>query len=64
MLMIDLEEYADVAHNIHDEILVVAPANRKKETEEMLMSWMTYPPKWAPGLPLDAECKTAQHYSK
>jgi len=64
MLMIDLEEHADVAHNIHDEILVVAPANRKKETEDMLMSWMTYPPKWAPGLPLDAECKTAQHYSK
>lgn len=48
----------------HDEIVACVPKKLADKCGEFMLETMRTPPKWASGLPLNAEVKTAAYYSK
>jgi DNA polymerase bacteriophage-type len=54
----------DVILTVHDEILTEAAAPDADQQLADLLSIMRTPPKWAPGLPVDAAGYVAQRYKK
>lgn len=69
--MIAIEDYirgtnmdADIALQVHDEIICVCEESRAKELYNMMLQIMATPTKWAPDLPLKAEGGVAKEYSK
>lgn len=51
-----------VALQVHDEVVLVVPEDEADEAYTNVLGWMREPPKWAPGLPLDAEGGVEQRY--
>jgi DNA polymerase I-like protein with 3'-5' exonuclease and polymerase domains len=53
-----------VVHQVHDEILTVAPVEEAEETYQMLGEIMSVSPWWAPDLPLASEGGWDRRYIK
>lgn len=53
-----------VVHQVHDEILVVAPEHLAEKTYHRMGEIMSTPPSWAPDLPLASEGGWARQYVK
>lgn len=63
--MRDCEKHnLDIVLTVHDEIVLECETERAKEVSEQLKNIMCTAPKWAAGLPLDAEVNTMQRYGK
>lgn len=61
--MADLASYGlNIALQVHDEIVVIAPQEQAKETLSLMVTQMRQPPTWAPDLPLDCEGGFAANY--
>jgi DNA polymerase I-like protein with 3'-5' exonuclease and polymerase domains len=52
----------DVAFQVHDEIVVVAPESMAEVYEAKVVEVMSTPPKWAPDLPVACESGAAANY--
>ena len=52
----------DVAFQVHDEIVVVAPESMAEVYEAKVVEVMSTPPKWAPDLPVACESGVAVNY--
>lgn len=52
----------DVAFQVHDEIVVVAPESMAEVYEAKIVEVMSTPPKWAPDLPVACEAGAAANY--
>jgi DNA polymerase I-like protein with 3'-5' exonuclease and polymerase domains len=56
--------WAPVVHQVHDEIIALAPEDRAEEAYNVMFEIMSTPPDWAPDLPLSADGGWAREYSK
>lgn len=64
MSRIERELKVRVALQVHDEVVVAAPAERAKEVQSAVRKIMQTPPAWAPDLPLDSEGSVAFRYGE
>jgi DNA polymerase len=60
--MVAIGQRWKVAFQVHDEIIIVAPAAQADDAEKDLVSVMSTPPKWAPDLPVACESGIAENY--
>ena len=60
----ELNGYGHVVHNVHDEILVVAPDENPQSVDNVMADVMKIPPSWMPDLPVDSDGGYAINYSK
>lgn len=60
--MVAIGQRWKVAFQVHDEIIIVAPAAQADAAEKDLVSVMSTPPKWAPDLPVACESGIAENY--
>ncbi len=58
------EEGVDVINLIHDEILSLSTIEDAPKVENLMMTYLTTPPSWAPGFPLAAESWIDVRYRK
>ena len=55
-------QHHHVAFQVHDEIIITAPAATADAAEQKLIAVMSTPPKWAPDLPVACESGKAPTY--
>lgn len=60
--MVAIGQRYKVAFQVHDEIVIVAPAAIQYDAEKDLVSVMSTPPTWAPTLPVACESGIAENY--
>lgn len=60
--MVAIGQRWKVAFQVHDEIIIVAPAADADRAEQDLVSVMSTPPWWAPDLPVACESGIAENY--
>lgn len=51
-----------VVHFVHDEVVVIVPADEAEETQHMMEDIMSTPPTWAPELPIFCEASRGRSY--
>jgi len=62
--MLEINEHYPVAFTVHDEVTVVCADDEPQEVLDYMIDVFRKPPKWAYGLPLDAEGDYGRSYSK
>lgn len=60
--MVAIGQRYKVAFQVHDEIVIVAPAASQYDAEQDLVRVMSTPPQWAPTLPVACESGIAENY--
>lgn len=60
--MVNIGKHYHVAFQVHDEIIITAPAAEATDAEKLLVEIMSTPPAWAPDLPVACEAGHAINY--
>jgi DNA polymerase len=60
--MVNIGKHYHVAFQVHDEIIITAPAAEATDAEKLLVEIMSTPPAWAPDLPVACEAGHATNY--
>lgn len=63
-IIVDVDSIEDIVHEVYDQIVLEVPRERAELRLSQLIERMKQPPKWAPGLPLDAEGYTHIQWRK
>lgn len=51
-----------VVHFVHDEVVAIVPEDEVEDTTKMMMTIMSTPPSWAPGLPISCDADSGKSY--
>ena len=62
--MAAIGQHYHVAFQVHDEIIITAPAAEATDAEQLLVRIMSTPPVWAAGIPVDCESGIADNYGE